>query len=138
MNSRAKGAGAERELARVLHEKLGIRLVRNLEQSRRGGHDLIVDPTQNGPVATQLDRYAYEVKRHSRATPALLKTWWKQCCDQAERAGKLPALSYREDRQDWRLRLPLYALRPDLPEADGLEWTADLSLPAFCLLIRES
>jgi len=138
MNSRAKGANGERELSRAIHGELGVRLIRNLEQSRRGGHDLIVDPDQTGPVAAALDRYAFECKRHSRATPSLLKTWWAQCCDQAAKTAKVPALAYREDRQDWRFRLPLHAVRPDLPETDGLDWTADLSLSGFCLLIRES
>ena len=34
---RSKGSAGERELARLIDEHLGIRLVRNLEQSRRGG-----------------------------------------------------------------------------------------------------
>ena len=137
MNSRSKGAGGERELARLIFDHLGVRMVRNLEQSRRGGHDLIPDPDESGPVAGWLARYALEVKRHSRATPALRVGWWGQTCVQAERVGLLPCLCYREDRADWRVVLPLSELRPELPTWDGLEFTVELSIPGFAALARE-
>ncbi len=137
-NSRAKGANAEREFAGLVHEELGVRLVRNLEQSRRGGHDLTLHPDESSPVASWLARYAFECKRHSRATPALIKGWWVQTCNQAERCGLLPALAYREDRASWRVVLPLCCLRPDLPAwGYRLEYTAELSVPAFAALARE-
>lgn len=37
INSRTKGATAEREFSTIIHEWSGIRLIRNLEQSRSGG-----------------------------------------------------------------------------------------------------
>jgi Holliday junction resolvase len=70
MNSRAKGASAERELARVIHEHLGVRMVRNLEQYRQGGHDLVPHPDETGPVAAALARYAIEAKRYARGKAA--------------------------------------------------------------------
>lgn len=139
MNSRNKGANGERELAALIHEELGVRLVRNLEQSRRGGHDLILHPDEAGPVASWLARYALECKRHCRATPALLRGWWSQTRNQAEHCGLLPALAYREDRASWRVVLPLCCLRPDLPAWDyRLEYTVELSVPGFAALARES
>ena len=138
INSRAKGAGAERELARAIHDELGVLLVRNLEQSRRGGHDLVPHPDATGPVAATLAGFAFEVKRHARATPALLRGWWAQACHQADQAGLTPALAYRQDRAGWQIVLPLAALRPDLPAAVGLDYTVQLPLPAFCAVVREA
>ena len=137
INSRNKGSNAERELAARIHEHLGIRLIRNLEQSRAGGHDLVLAEGETGPVAAALARYAIEAKRHARATPALLAGWWKQAQGQAAEAGLIPALAYRADRAPWRVVLPLSELRPDLPPWPGVEFTADLSLPAWCALVRE-
>jgi len=137
LNSRGKGAGAERELAAALFDELGVKLVRNLEQSRRGGHDLTLAPGEIGPVAAQLGRYAFEVKRHAKAPPALVKTWWNQAADQASAAGLVPALAYRPDRGDWRVVLPLMELRPGLTRAPGVEFTAELSLVGFAALVRE-
>ena len=44
INSRQKGAGAEREFAGLVHDWSGVSLIRNLKQTRSGGHDLIVHP----------------------------------------------------------------------------------------------
>jgi len=137
-HSRRKGTQAERQLARAIHDELGVLLVRNLEQSRRGGHDLIPHPDATGPVADALARYAFEVKRYARATPALLRAWWAQTCTQAEQVQLTPALAYREDRQDWQVVLPLSAVRPDLPHAHGLAWTITLGLQAFAYMVRET
>lgn len=134
---RAKGAHGERELSALLHQHLGIRLLRNLEQSRAGGHDLVVDPEASGAVADALGRYAIECKRYSRATPALLRQWWTQTREQAQRAGLTPCLAYRADRQDWRVVLPLATLCPTLSVWDDIELTADVSLVGFAALVRE-
>lgn len=40
INSRNKGASAEREFSNIIYQWAGIRLIRNLEQSRSGGFDL--------------------------------------------------------------------------------------------------
>lgn len=134
---REKGAAGERELAGALFDELGVKLVRRLEQTRIGGFDLEPDPSQTGPIAATLRRYAFEVKRHARATPALLRAWWSQAETQATAAGLVPALAYRIDRGAWRFLLPLAALRSDLTQATGIEFTAELSLTGFCALVRE-
>ncbi|MGZ8217873.1 putative PDDEXK endonuclease [Methylomagnum sp.] len=136
INSRAKGAGAEREFSRLVFDHLGVALARNLEQSRKGGHDLL--PTGEGPVSLTLDAYAIEIKRYRAITPALLAGFWRQATEQAERAGKVPVLAFREDRQEWRVLLPLVALNAEVfGPWPGLDWTAAVSVPAFCCLIRE-
>lgn len=125
--SRRKGTDGERELARLLSDELGP-VARNLVQTREGGHDL---------EGLGLTRWALEVKRYSKATPARVSTWWLQAVAQAARARRAPALAYRQDRADWCVVVPLAELRGDLGDGEGLEWTATLSLPAFCALVRE-
>jgi hypothetical protein len=136
--SRRKGARAELELAQALQDHLGIKLQRNLEQSRNRGHDLIPPPGADGHVAAALGRYAFECKRYSRATPALLRAWWAQTVTQAQQVQLIPCLAYREDRQDWQLLLPLSDVRPDLPHGEGLAWTVQLGLEAFSYMVRET
>lgn len=96
---------------------------RNLIQTRDGGHDLI-----------GLAPFAVEVKRAKRAT---LPAWWRQAHEQALAINMEPALAYRLDRQYWRVRVPMASLIGSLGPMDDLDWTADISLPAFCGVIRE-
>jgi hypothetical protein len=134
---RTKGAAGERELCAAIRDELGVRLLRNLEQSRRGGFDLVPADDQTGPVAVALARLAIEVKRHAAASPGTIGTWWRQAETQAETAGLVPCLAYRADRAPWRFVLPLAAVHPDLPRAGGLPFTADLSLVGFAAIVRE-
>ncbi len=115
---RDKGARGERELARILSDKLGEEVVRNLMQTREGGHDL------NGVP------FALEVKRQETLA---IDTWWEQATRQAEQAGLPPALAYRPSRRPWRFRVRLCDVNSDLTG----EETADVDLDGFCLLVRE-
>lgn len=78
INSRAKGASAEREFAGLIHDWSGVRLIRNLEQTRSGGHDLIVHPDEVGSVADSFRKLAIECKRYQAATDAQIQKWWAQ------------------------------------------------------------
>ena len=123
---RNKGAGAERELAGLLRDHLGVDLRRNLDQWRSGGYDL-----------SGLPRLAVEVKRYSTATSADIAGWWGQTCEQAERAGLLPCLAYRLDRQPWRFVVPISLVNEDLPISTNYDMAATMSLDGFCLVVRE-
>jgi Holliday junction resolvase len=92
INSRAKGKSAERELANLLAQRLGIEFSRNLDQVRDGGFDLISDL----PLAI-------EVKRCERPT---IGQWWEQARRQAT-AGKIPVLCWRQSRKPWAVVVPL-------------------------------
>ena len=155
--SRNKGAGAERELARLLADELGIEISRNLIQAREGGCDLI-----------GIEGWAIEVKRAAKVTQGLLRAWWGQAEAQADRVASRPALAFRCDRGEWAIAIRLWdllqlgpapgfehqgvrpavpypakaqALRPDpggsAGKWPGLEWTATLSVPGFACLVRE-
>lgn len=134
--SRDKGAAGERELARLLLDELGVRLVRRLDQSRSGGFDLEPAPGEVGEVADYLWRCSIEVKRHAKASPGLLWDWWDQAEAQAE-GEQIPVLAYRSDRAAWRFRLPLWALHSGMTRAPGADYAADLSLHGFCAAVRE-
>ena len=135
INSRAKGAGAELEFSNIIYQWSGIRLVRNLEQSRSGGHDLIVHADEVGQVADNFRTLAIECKRYGKVTPGLIKTWWQQAREQAQLNRLHPVLAYRADRQDWQVITPLYLINPDLCQGVSLECTCSMSVMGFCSVI---
>ena len=119
-NSRTKGRAAEQEIARHLRDSLNIDIHRNWEQqAAEGGCDLVGIPN-----------WALEIKR---AKVARLSEWWTQCCIQASRVSRRPVLIYRLDRQDWKVMISLYDLRPDLE--DHAQVT--LELDSWVGLVRE-
>lgn len=135
-NSRNKGAAGEREFANAIHEELGVSLIRNLEQSRSGGHDLIIQ--SECKVSGRLTRFAIEVKRYRQTTDGLISEWWHQTIEQAERADKTPLLAFRGDRQQWRIVIPLREVSNHLPDKyPDIHFTAWLSVQAFGAIIRE-
>ena len=137
INSRNKGAAAEREFATLIYGELGVQLQRNLEQYRTGGHDLIA--IGYCPTANYLNQFATEVKRHRQATDAKISEWWEQTTNQAKDANLIPLLAFRVDRQAWRIVVPLTLLSNYLPtQYPDVKWTAWLSVEAFCLHVRES
>lgn len=136
INSRQKGASSEREFANLIHDHLGVKLVRVLDQSRGGGFDLAPAPNQEGPVVDAVRGLALEVKRYNAITPSLMERFWSQAVRQAEAAGLIPALAWRADRQPWRVTIPL-AWLCGMGTSMDLEFTATLAVEAFCLAVRE-
>lgn len=135
-NSRNKGAAGEREFANVIQNELGVSLIRNLEQSRSGGHDLIIQGECS--ISARLNRFAIEVKRYRQATDGLISEWWQQTIEQAERANKTPLLAFRGDRQQWRIVIPLREVSNHLPDKyPDIPFTGWLSVQAFGVMIRE-
>lgn len=134
--SRDKGAGGEREFRRLFSELVGVQVERNLCQTRDGGKHGDTEPLGN---------WSIEIKRAAKAE---ISKWWLQAGEQAG-SGKIPALAYRVDRHDWRVIVPLHVFGEDggifwtASYEDGeffvpLSWTAEISLPAFAELVRES
>lgn len=136
INSRQKGASSEREFAGLIHDQLGVKLVRVLDQSRGGGFDLEPEPNQEGPVVDAVRGLALEVKRYNAITPSLMERFWSQATRQAENAGLIPALAWRADRQPWKVTVPLSWLA-GMGTSHDLEFTATLAVEAFCLAVRE-
>ena len=132
INSRAKGASAEREFCKELSEHLGDTLVeplkRNLEQTRNGGHDIL-----------GLEGLAIEIKRYRALSEADLTRIWKdQVLDQAQRVGGIPVLAYREDFRPWRIRLPMSTITGQTWDAGwDMPWTIEVGMEAFAYCVRE-
>lgn len=111
--SRRKGAAGERELAALLASVTGHTVRRRVRQ-HDGDSDLEGVPG-----------WAVECKRYRTAQPADLAAWWAQAVRQAERAGQLPVLFVRVDRQGWRAIWPahvhLAGSQPSHDVADTLQ-----------------
>lgn len=129
INSRAKGAAAEREFCKELAEFLGDALAgplkRNLEQTRVGGHDIV-----------GLDGFAIEIKRYRVIKEGDIVKFWAQAVDQAKRVDAEPVLAYREDFCSWRVRIP-WGFMMDEEWDEDVDFTIELSLKAFATLVRE-
>ncbi len=130
INSRNKGASAERQVAKLIYDHLGVKLKRNLEQTRSGGHDLV--PESPG----LLDDFAIEIKRYAKITKPLLDKFWEQAIEQAENAGKLPILIFRGDREEWRVAIALRDLNAVLFKVSVFNF-AILEFVDFCEFVRE-
>lgn len=120
---RRKGATGERELARLLRESLGADVVRNLDQPRQGGADLL-----------GISGWAIEVKRAARP---LLSAWWQQACVQADTLACRPALAYRLDRHPWRFVVALRHIASGFENAP-LSLRIETDLDVFAALVRET
>ncbi|MEI7996936.1 MAG: hypothetical protein WCH01_18740 [Methylococcaceae bacterium] len=70
-------------------------MIRNLEQSRSGGHDLVVHPDEARQVADSFRALAIECKRYGKVTPSLIKRWWQQAREQAQ-LNRLHTMSEKE------------------------------------------
>jgi Holliday junction resolvase len=89
--SRNKGAAAERELATMLSDQLGVTIKRKLGQARDGGDDI------------QIGKYRIEVKRREALR---LDEWCKQV-EAASGVGDVPIVAYRRNGQPWRVVVPI-------------------------------
>ena len=95
--NRQKGHDGEREIVKLLQPIVELvlgekRLVRNLQQTRQGGHDIC-----------GLEHLAIEVKRCETLE---IEKWWKQTLRQSAMAGDaIPVLMFRQNRGKWRVMM---------------------------------
>ena len=138
VNGRQKGAAAEREIAKMLFDELGMTFKRDLEQYRAADHgDLICD--EPFPFVIEVKRY----KTGCAPQPA----WWDQVCAAAKSAGLLPLLVYKYNHQQWKWRMPAEAvMRAGLPhgcmtmrEDAELDWNYAVEMDTRCamMIVRE-
>jgi hypothetical protein len=142
---RNKGASGEREVLALLSERLGIKLERNLSQTRSGGADCI-----------QLGRIRLEVKRQEQLN---ISNWWKQAQEQAgyvyipsgiytymgehlndkdspgsspgEPARLIPVLAYRQSRKPWTFVLDA----SDIPILESRGHLLHMDIETFCAIV---
>ena len=138
VNGRQKGAAAEREIAKLLFDELGMTFKRDLEQYRAADHgDLICD--EPFPFVIEVKRY----KTGCAAQPA----WWDQVCSAAQVRHKLPLLVYKYNHQQWKWRMPAEAvMRAGLPhgcsqmrEDAELDWNyaVEMDTRTAMMIVRE-
>lgn len=138
VNGRQKGAAAEREIAKLLFDELGMTFKRDLEQYRAADHgDLICD--EPFPFVIEVKRY----KTGCAPQPA----WWDQVCAAAKSAGLLPLLVYKYNHQQWKWRMPAEAvMRAGLPhgcstmrEDAELDWgyAVEMDTRTTMMIVRE-
>jgi hypothetical protein len=138
VNGRQKGAAAEREIAKLLFDELGMTFKRDLEQYRAADHgDLICD--EPFPFVIEVKRY----KTGCAPQPA----WWDQVCAAAKSAGLLPMLVYKYNHQQWKWRMPAEAvMRAGLPhgcsqmrEDAELDWNyaVEMDTRTAMMIVRE-
>lgn len=110
---RAKGANGEKEVLLILEDELGLKLVRNKQQTARGGRDIAEDVDRmQGPIP-----FSIEVKRQEAEC---LPAWWKQTVDQAEAVNRVPVLFYRASRQPWRVAVDPHDINAETwPQRSG-------------------
>lgn len=137
INGRQKGAAGEREFASKIQDLLNVKLVRNLEQTRGGGYDLLPHKDQSGPTVDFMHKLAIECKRYGLVSPAKIREWWDQTVSQAANAGKMPVLAYRQNRWDWRIIVPIRFVDPGFPYSDELHLTLEMSIEGFSTIVRE-
>lgn len=106
INIRQKGAGGEREIAKVLNSiiqkcmraesfsalqvaQAETSVQRNQNQSAVGGNDL-----------SHTFGMSIEVKRQEQLS---INTWWKQTCVAAAPNNELPVLIYRQNNKAWNV-----------------------------------
>lgn len=125
--SRNKGKTGEREVATLVCDLLGLDVRRRVRQ-HDGDSDLEGVPG-----------WSVEVKRYAGAARGDIARWWAQAVEQAQRAGLLPVLFYRQDRDQWRAVWPL-AAHLGLQAADmwtGYAWTIEGAPEAWAAAVRE-
>ena len=123
--SRTKGASFEREVGNALHEELGIRFERDLEQYRKSDRGDLIPRDHAFP-------FLIECKRRSKGF-ACETAWRRQATAAAQAAGKIPAVVFRYDNQSTRVSVPLRAFC----EAWPMDQWAEITLPGFCFIARE-
>lgn len=123
-NSRAKGARVEREFAGLCFDNLGIKVTRNLEQSRSGGCDL-----------NELPGWAPEIKaRADVPSRSELLAMWVQTLEQATRIDAKPVLALKVNRRGWTIYVDLADLNDSWQRCKS--WAA-IEPEDFFQLVRE-
>lgn len=135
INSRNKGASAERAFAQLVLDGIGVSLARNLEQTRSGGCDLVVTGPMAAPYAQYVAGLSIEVKRYASAVPSDIRGWWEQAVFQAARTEREPLLAFKLDRRDWQIMVPLHLVHREAPRDTGYPLAVSMTLGGWFTLV---
>ena len=123
---RLKGAQFERQIAGILHDLMGVTFRRDLEQYRTAERGDLIADDEDFP-------FVIECKRYGSGSTAKA-SWWDQACIAAKAQAKWPALVYRFDRCDTRVRVPLETL---LTKHAGSGAWIEMPIETFAILASE-
>ena len=126
-NSRNKGLRFELSICSLIDMDLGIKLHRNLEQSRTADHGDLISSDPSWPFCIECKRYAKGYLPKDE--------WCEQVCTASDLVRKVPILVYKFDRLPIRVRVPIDFVQ--LKKAYDKRYVADLDFPTFCYLARE-
>jgi len=129
VNGRNKGAAFERQVAKMLHDELGVNFKRDLEQYRAADHGDLIPDDEAFPFTLELKRYSSGV--------GCKPQWWDQVKRACATTGKLPCVIYKYDRQDIRCVVPFTALYAAFGSEHRCDYQAEMTFDAFCYLVRE-
>ena len=126
VDSRAKGAGFERQVADLIWQHLGVTVRRDLDQYRQSNlGDLL-----------GLDGWVIECKRYRDQNSFLHRPeWWTQVCH-ATGANAHPVLIYKYDRKPIRCVFPLHVINPSY--AHKLDAVCTTDFETWCYVVRET
>ena len=128
VNSRNKGASFERIIANMLHDDLGLKAKRDIEQYRAADHGDIITDNESWP-------YVIECKRYGGKHFTFQVDWWRQVEKAANAAGKEPVLVYKYDRQPITVVMRLAHIMGDGAEHGKL---VRMDWEAFTYIAREN
>jgi hypothetical protein len=120
INIRAKGAGAEREVADALNYRASLAFTNKglpFSYSDNGAQRNQLQTAVGGCDLTNTWGLAIEVKRQEALS---IGTWWAQCIASAARNGDDPVLIFRQNKQKWRVIMNGAVLLPPAP--DDIPW----------------
>lgn len=128
-SNRAKGARFERQIAKELEALLGAKFSRNLTQYQQQGQ---------GDLTCEDEGFPFSIECKAQET-LKLTNWWGQAVDEAARAGLRPALIYKLNRQQIRVRVTMDdALNCMVGHnAGGSDHFLETDLNGFAYLARE-
>ena len=123
--SRNKGQRGEREVCELLSKELGIKLTRNLSQTREGGSDCI-----------QVPGWSIEIKRCNKIN---VNAFWNQTVMQSIRENKKPILFFRENYKPWKACLLLNEVYTPITTIHDVapNELMFVSLEAACMIIQD-
>lgn len=119
--SRAKGADAEREVAKLVEGwwrvfEPGCRFVKTPLSGGWGGPAIRSGFRASGDLMTTAVKFPFviEVKRREgwswkpflEGRPSPVWGWWRQACRQADEMDARPMLWFRHNREPWRVLMP--------------------------------
>ena len=132
-NGRQIGANFERNVASLLHEEMGLKFKRDLDQYRESLHGDLICEEIDFP-------FVIECKRRAKGT-TYAREWWEQAKAAAEatpRRKKFPVLIYQLMRSPIRCVVDLNVVIDVVGgEKFRHENLVEMSIPTFCLLARE-